>query len=58
METLRERLGAGWSVELMTHDPARHPCELVDKLAGTDVLLTAHGFQVRLTGCHVLYVDR
>lgn len=47
-EKLRERLGAGWVVEEMTHDDSRHPCELVEELASVDVLLTAHGFQVRV----------
>ena len=46
-EKLREQLGAGWVVEEMTHDDSRHPCKLVEELASVDVLLTAHGFQVR-----------
>ena len=45
-EKLREKLGTDWAVEEMTHDDSRHPCALVEKLAGVDVLLTAHGFQV------------
>lgn len=52
MEKLRDKLGTGWVVEEMTHDDSRHPCELVKKLAGVDVLLTAHGFQVRTWQIH------
>lgn len=52
---LQERLGGGWVVEEMIHDPDRHPCELVETVGGVDVLLTAHGFQVRVAAsmdCH------
>lgn len=34
----------------MVHDVNRHPCELVEKVAAMDVLLTAHGFQVKQVG--------
>lgn len=41
------RLGhIGWTVKEIVHDNERHPCELIEELAGADVLLTAHGFQV------------
>lgn len=46
VEDLQERLGGGWVVDTMMHDSDRHPCELVETLAGVDVLLTPHGFQV------------
>ncbi|CAN0549214.1 unnamed protein product, partial [Ectocarpus sp. 12 AP-2014] len=45
VEDLQERLGGGWIVDMMMHDSDRHPCELVETLAGVDVLLTPHGFQ-------------
>ncbi|CAN0286662.1 unnamed protein product [Ectocarpus sp. 12 AP-2014] len=48
VEDLQERLGGGWIVDMMMHDSDRHPCELVETLAGVDVLLTPHGFQSML----------
>ncbi|CAN0185509.1 unnamed protein product, partial [Ectocarpus sp. 8 AP-2014] len=48
VEDLQERLGGGWMVDMMMHDSDRHPCELVETLAGVDVLLTPHGFQSML----------
>ncbi|CAM9574664.1 unnamed protein product [Sphacelaria rigidula] len=46
---LGEKLGEeGWTVEIMVHDHDRHPCEVIEKLAGVDVLVTAHGFQSML----------
>lgn len=45
---LWERLGnIGWSVSELVHDNERHPCELIEQIAGADVLLTSHGFQVK-----------
>ncbi|CAN0442099.1 unnamed protein product, partial [Ectocarpus sp. 8 AP-2014] len=50
MDELWIRLGhLGWAVKEIIHDDERHPCELVQELAGADILLTAHGFQVRLS---------
>ncbi|CAB1106157.1 unnamed protein product [Ectocarpus sp. CCAP 1310/34] len=48
VEDLQERLGGGWIVNMMMHDSDRHPCVLVETLAGVDVLLTPHGFQSML----------
>ncbi|CAM9121302.1 unnamed protein product [Ectocarpus sp. 8 AP-2014] len=50
MDELWIRLGhLGWAVEEIIHDVERHPCELVQELAGADILLTAHGFQSMLS---------
>lgn len=47
LANLRSRLEPhGWTVEDMLHQPERPPCELVQEIARTDVLVTAHGFQV------------
>ncbi|CAN0018231.1 unnamed protein product, partial [Hapterophycus canaliculatus] len=44
------RLGhIGWTVTEIVHDSEQHPCELIEELAGADVLLTAHGFQSMLS---------
>lgn len=56
MDELRIRLGhLGWAVEEIIHDDERHPCELVQELAGADILLTAHGFQVRLSTLVIVF---
>ena len=46
---LEQRLphfSAEWEVDVITHDKHRTPCSLLARLHDTDVLLTAHGFQV------------
>eukprot|EP00903_Cladosiphon_okamuranus_P015541 g14347.t1 len=44
------RLGhIGWTFTEIIHDDERHPCDLIEELAGADVLLTAHGFQSMLS---------
>jgi hypothetical protein len=35
-----------WDVDIVKHDNHRTPCTLMERLYDTDVLLTAHGFQV------------
>ena len=48
-DELGDRLGhIGWKFTQIVHDDQRHPCELVEELAGADVLLTAYGFQVNV----------
>ncbi|CAM9325307.1 unnamed protein product [Ectocarpus sp. 4 AP-2014] len=50
MDELWIRLGhLGWTVKEIIHDDERHPCDLVQELAGADILLTAHGFQSMLS---------
>jgi hypothetical protein len=39
--------------KVMIHDPHRSPCTLASELYNTDVLLTAHGFQVLPPSLHL-----
>lgn len=56
-DELWDRLGhLGWKMTEIVHDDQRHPCDLVEELAGADVLLTAHGFQVQC--CRSTYSSR
>eukprot|EP00752_Nemacystus_decipiens_P010141 g9037.t1 len=50
VDELWDRVGhIGWTFTEIIHDDERHPCDLIDELAGADVLLTAHGFQSMLS---------
>ena len=53
---LREKVpnfSAEWDVDIVKHDNHRTPCSLMERLYDTDVLLTAHGFQV----CQLSFSD-
>ncbi|CEM31819.1 unnamed protein product [Vitrella brassicaformis CCMP3155] len=39
---------SGWSVDVFWHDNRVAPCELVRRVADSDVLVTAHGFHLTL----------
>jgi hypothetical protein len=49
-EQLHRKMGltsgtASWRVQLITHDPDRDPCKLIQLVRSATVLITPHGFQ-------------
>ena len=45
IDTLKKRIGKHWDIQIIIHDNRRSACEIGNRLEGTDVLLSTHGFQ-------------
>jgi uncharacterized membrane protein YgcG len=45
IDTLKKRLGKHWDIQVIIHDNRRSACEIGNRLEGTDILLSTHGFQ-------------
>ena len=62
LPTLKKKLARfedDWDIRIVKHDNHRSPCSLMLMLHDSDVLLTAHGFQVYLnvTFCAILMLS-